>query len=54
MDYCPQCEASLTETDLECGRCTQCGFDLIADDDDFWDDEALQFERELRREELSK
>lgn len=26
--YCPQCEASLTETDFECGYCTNCGREL--------------------------
>lgn len=57
MQFCEHCEASLTETDYEAGYCTNCGFDLIADDaddDDLWDDELLQAERELRREELSK
>lgn len=32
--YCPQCEASLTETDLECGYCTQCGAEIGTEDED--------------------
>lgn len=57
MTFCERCGASLTSTDYDAGTCTQCGFDLIADGDDgggLWDDEELQLEHELRREELSK
>ena len=30
-EYCPGCEASVTETDYEAGWCTQCGFGLITE-----------------------
>lgn len=32
--YCPVCKASLTETDYECGECTQCGAVIVKGRDD--------------------
>lgn len=37
MKFCPQCEASITETDVEAERCTQCSAPITTeekDDDD--------------------
>ena len=33
-NYCPACEAEVTEADEEAGACTQCGFELKGEDDD--------------------
>lgn len=33
--YCPACEASVTETDYECGECTQCGAVIVKGRDDY-------------------
>lgn len=34
MRFCKNCDASLTETDLEIGVCTQCGSEVEGEDDD--------------------
>lgn len=61
---CPNCAAGLTEVDIEeLEACSQCGFrlnpsdyeeDFINDGEDWEDDEILQMDHELIREELSK
>lgn len=53
-EYCPVCSCQLTVVDVELGACTNCGFDLIRDDEPWVDDEVLAIEHELRREELAK
>lgn len=58
MTFCNEhdggCGASLTATDYEYGRCTQCRRDLIDDDKEWEDDAILQMDHELIRSELSK
>lgn len=51
---CGNCAAGLSETDYEVGFCTQCGYNLINDDEQWEDDVLLQMDHELIREELTK
>ena len=37
-DYCAECQASITETDIDNGACTQCGHRLGADEEDSYED----------------
>jgi len=37
-DYCAECQASITETDIDNGACTQCGHALGVDEEDLYED----------------